>query len=90
MVKRKVVKRIPKFQTYEKEAHFWDTHSPEDFPEEFKEVKVKFRRPLRIRLAVPLEQSTVRELEKIGKARGVEPTALARQWILERLATTQR
>jgi len=90
MAKKKLVKRIPKFSTYEEEARFWDTHSPEDFHEEFKEVKVKFRRPLRIRLAVPLEQSTVRELEKIGKARGVEPTALARQWILERLATTQR
>ncbi len=89
MAKRKTVKRIPKFSTYEEEARFWDTHSPEDFPEEFKEVKVRFRRPLQIRLAVPLEQSTVRELEKIGKARGVEPTTVAREWILERLATIQ-
>lgn len=87
--KKKSTARIPKFKTYEEEALFWDTHSSEDFPEEFKPVQVRFRRPLRIRLAVPLEQPMVRQLENIGKERGIEPIALARQWIIEHLAPTQ-
>ncbi len=81
--------RIPKFESYLDEAQFWDTHSPEDFPEQFKPTKVKFRHPLRIRLAVPLEESSVKELERIGRERGVEPVELARKWILERLGPIQ-
>ena len=90
MAKKTTTSRIPKFKTYDEEAVFWDTHSSEDFPEEFKPVKVKFRKPLRIRLAVPLEPEEVKQIEKIGKERGIEPTALAREWILEHIATAQR
>ena len=28
--------RAPRFRACEEEALFWDTHSPEDFPEEFR------------------------------------------------------
>lgn len=31
---------IPAFNSYEKEANFWDTHSITDFTHETKEVKV--------------------------------------------------
>ena len=34
--------RVPKFKSYEEEAEFWDTHSPEDFPDEFQDVEVEF------------------------------------------------
>ncbi len=40
--------RIPEFQSYEEEADFWDTFSPEDFPDEFEEVEVSFGKPLEI------------------------------------------
>src|SRR5437667_12644810 len=79
--------RSKKFQSYEDEALFWDTHSPEDFASEFKTVQAKFQRPMRIRLAVPLEPSAVEQLERIGKEQGIEPVALARQWIMERLSS---
>lgn len=45
---QKPLSRIPKFKSYEEEADFWDTHSPEDFPGEFEEVDVTFARPLEI------------------------------------------
>jgi len=47
-VPRKSPKRIPDFNSYEDEAEFWDTHSPEDFPDEFEEVNVTFAHPLEI------------------------------------------
>ncbi len=81
---------IPKFKTYKQEARFWDTHSTEDFPGEFQTVKVKFARPLRILLVIPLESATMRKLERISKAQGTKPIALARQWIMERVASAGR
>ncbi|MBI4674973.1 MAG: hypothetical protein HY741_25305 [Chloroflexi bacterium] len=77
---------MPKFKNVAEEADFWDKNSPENFPDEFETVEVAFKKPLRIRLAVPLEAKTVRQLERIGKARGIEPSLLVRDWILERLA----
>lgn len=81
--------KIPKFKNVAQEAEFWDAHSPEDFPGEFETVEVEFKKPLRIRLGVPLEANTVRQLERIGRARGIEPSLLVRDWILERLALLQ-
>lgn len=37
---------IPRFNGIEEAAAFWDTHSPLDYPENFREVKVRFTRPL--------------------------------------------
>lgn len=34
--------QLPRFKSYEEEAEFWDTHSPEDFPNEFEDVEVEF------------------------------------------------
>jgi DNA-directed RNA polymerase specialized sigma24 family protein len=40
---------IPEFQSYEEEAEFWDTHSPEDFPDEFEDAPdITFATPLEI------------------------------------------
>ncbi len=88
MPTKKKISGIPKFKSYEEEALFWDTHSSEDFPEEFKVVDVHVQRPLRIRIAIPLERSTMTELERISKEKGTKPTILARQWIMERVASS--
>ena len=90
MTSKKKISKIPKFKTYEEEALFWDSHSSEDFPDEFETVQVRVRQPLRIRIAVPLEKSTMQELTRISKERGIEPTTLARQWITERVASAGR
>lgn len=78
--------RIPKFNTPEEAGEFWDTHSPEDFPEQFKEVQVKFSRPLIKRgLTIKLDDETIQELRIIAQQKGIGPTTLARIWILEHL-----
>ncbi len=33
--------KLPKFKSEKEEHEFWSNHSPLDYPEEFKEVKVK-------------------------------------------------
>jgi len=46
---KKPERRIPKFNSYQEEADFWDTHSPEDFPDEFEfDDSVTFAHPLEI------------------------------------------
>ena len=79
-------RNIPKFKDEQEAAVFWDTHSPEEFPEEFKEVKATFARPLIKRgLTVKLDEEAIEELTKIAKERGIGPSTLARMWILEHL-----
>lgn len=49
--KTPITKKLPRFTSVEEEAKFWDTHSPLDFPDEF--------RPTPIRVARPLQQKRV-------------------------------
>ena len=78
--------KIPKFNNIEEAAAFWDTHSPLDYPENFKEVKVRFDRPLIKRgLTIKLSEETIKELKALADAQGIGPSTLARMWLLERL-----
>jgi hypothetical protein len=78
--------RPPKFQSAEEEARFWDTHSPLDFSNEFKEVEVKFERPLQHVLGVRFEAGDISKLGEIARKEGIGPSTLARIWIMERLS----
>ena len=78
--------RLPKFKDEAEAAAFWDTHSPEDFPEEFEDVQVRFSKPLIKRgLTIKLGEDTIAQVKRLGQERGIGPTTLARMWILERL-----
>ena len=79
-------RKLPTFKDEREAAAFWDIHSPEEFPEEFEEVKATFARPLTKRgLTIKLDKETIEELKEIAKERGIGPSTLARMWILERL-----
>ena len=83
--------QLPKFTEEAEAAAFWDTHSPEDFPEEFEDVQVRFSKPLIKRgLTVKLNEETIRRLREIADARGIGPTTLVRMWILEHLQNQER
>ena len=74
--------KIPKFESEEKEAEHWDTHSPLDRGAEPKAQKVQVRgakdRPVTIRL----DSGTRRKLEELAAQRGVGPSTLARSILL--------
>lgn len=72
-------KRIPEFRSHQEEVEFWDKYSPEDFPSEFEEVEVTFRKPLEIvrvknwrkalvvaLAGLPLEEERVLSLSMLG------------------------
>lgn len=77
---------LPEFKNEAEAAAFWDTHSPEDFPEQFEVAEVKCSRPLIKRgLTIKLSEEAIAELRRLGQEKGVGPSTLVRMWILERL-----
>jgi hypothetical protein len=79
--------RVPTFVSDEEEAQFWDTHSPLDYPDSFKEERdVQVERPLEHTLAVRLDGETIDKLSGIARRKGIGPSTLARMWLMERLA----
>jgi len=77
---------IPIFKNEAEAAAFWDTHSPEDYPNEFEEVPTRFSRPLIKRgLTIKLSEDTIRELREVAEDKGIGPTTLVRMWVLEHL-----
>jgi hypothetical protein len=78
--------QVPRFNSIEEEAEFWDTHSPLDYPDYWKQAKVvKAQRPLAHILAVRLDAKVVGELSAIAERKGIGPSTLARIWLMERL-----
>ncbi|MBI2909306.1 MAG: hypothetical protein HYX92_16800 [Chloroflexi bacterium] len=78
--------QLPKFKGEAEAAAFWDTHSPEEFPEEFEDVQVRFAKPLMKRgLSIKLDEPTIARLTRLGREQGIGPSTLARMFILERL-----
>lgn len=78
--------KLPRFPSAREAGEFWDTHSPEDYPDQFEEVQVRFARPLIKRgLTVKLSEETLAQMRELAEARGIGPSTLARMWILEHL-----
>jgi hypothetical protein len=80
----------PKFSSAAEAGEFWETHSPENFPNEFEEVQVRFTSPLIKRgLTVKLDEDTISQLRQVAHKRGIGPSTLARMWIIEHLRAEQ-
>jgi hypothetical protein len=75
---------IPKTDSIEELARFWDTHDLTDYFDELPEVPSPFARgadAVRIVLA-PDEHDAIR---KLATTQGVEESALIHEWVKERL-----
>ena len=81
-------KSIPPFKTLDEEADFWDTH---DWSPIFKNPKTPLSKlPLLEKekediLTVRIQHSIKERLTKAARVKGINPTTLARMWIIERL-----
>jgi hypothetical protein len=79
---------MPKFESEEKEAEYWDTHSPLDLGAEPKAQKLQVRgakdRPITIRL----DSQTRQKLNKLAVQQGVGPSTLARSILFSAIERT--
>ena len=79
-------KNIPKTDSIQELAHFWDTHDLTDFEDELEEVDEPVFDSL---ISVQLEPEEFEVIETLAKTHGISPENLIREWIVERIDQTQ-
>lgn len=77
--------KLPKTDSIQELAKFWDTHDLTDFEDELEEPSGPvFERNPAIRL--PLKFHEAKAVEQMAHAKGVSPEELIRAWVLQELA----
>jgi predicted DNA binding CopG/RHH family protein len=80
--------RLPQTDSISALAEFWDTHDVTDFLDELEEVTIPvFERTSKDEAVVSilLPQEDLEILQQMARERGVEQTALLREWVREKL-----
>ena len=80
-------RNLPKTDSIQKLAQFWDTHDLTDFDEELEEVgePVFVRNGGAASIDVPLKVQQLKAIEKIAHAKGVSPQELVQDWVVQKL-----
>lgn len=83
--------KIPEFNTYAEETHFWDTHNVTDFKDVTEEVDLVFEldKPRDKTLIVRLQKEFKDKLEETARAKGLNVSTLARMWLIEKLQASK-
>jgi CopG antitoxin of type II toxin-antitoxin system len=77
--------KLPKIDSIEKLAEFWDTHDLTDFEDELEEIPGPvFVRDRAIKVHLKLPEA--KAVQKMAQAKGVSPEELIRAWVLQGLA----
>ena len=82
-------RKIPKTDSIEELARFWDTHDLTDFEEQLDDVSERVferkRETVETVIPVRLRRHEVEAVKRVAKTRGVREAALLRQWVREKL-----
>lgn len=79
--------RLPKTDSIEELARFWDDHDVTEFEDELEEVaEPVFERDSAITLH--LESSEADAVRAMAQSKGVADTELIREWVLEKIHAT--
>ena len=80
-------KRLPKTDSIEALARFWDTHDLADFEDELEEAPERaFERDTVVKVRLPTKDAAA--VKRIAKSKGVDFPDLIRQWVLEKVKTS--
>ena len=78
--------KLPNTDSIQELAKFWDNHDLTDFEQALEEVgEPVFVRSKGASLSVELPPQELLRVRRLAKSRGVNETAMVREWILERL-----
>ncbi len=77
--------QLPKTDSIEELAKFWDTHDLTDFEDQLQEVKDPiFQRETSI--SIDLQPQEMKKVKEIAKAQGMDYNELVKRWIIENLS----
>jgi hypothetical protein len=77
---------LPDTDSIEELASFWDNHDLTDFEKNLEETKEPVFMPAKgTSLRIDLPPSDAQRLKTFARSRGLDETALLRQWIVEKL-----
>ncbi len=77
--------RIPKTDSIEELARFWDAHDITDFEEELEEVTESVFARRGYQVTIRLDERESEAVRRIASTRGIEEAALIQEWVRERL-----
>lgn len=88
---KKIIKLIRPFKTLDEEAEFWDTH-------DISQIFVNPKAPLSTlpliekekeeMLTIRIQKSIKAKITKLAHSKGINPTTLARMWLIEKVQGT--
>ncbi|MBI3946196.1 MAG: hypothetical protein HY321_09780 [Armatimonadetes bacterium] len=77
---------IPHTDSIRELARFWDEHDLTDFEDDLEEVvELVFEREEGAVLQIRLRPDEAEAVNDIARSRGVGPTTLVRQWLVEKI-----
>ena len=77
--------RIPKTDSIEELARFWDAHDITDFEEELEEVTESVFARRAYQVTIRLDERESEAVRRIASTRGIEEAALIQEWVREKL-----
>ncbi|MEW6664248.1 MAG: CopG family antitoxin [Thermodesulfobacteriota bacterium] len=78
--------KIPKTDSIEELARFWDTHDLTEFEDEMEEVQeLVFDKGPQSVMRIRLRPDEMEALKRIAESRGVNQTDLVKEWVSEKL-----
>lgn len=76
--------RIPKIDSIQELAQFWDTHDLTDFEDQLEEVKEPiFERKTVMQILLQPEEA--KAVKALARSRGIPYTDLIHEWVVERI-----
>ena len=75
---------LPKTDSIQELAQFWDTHDLTDFEDELEEVKDRVFEPSTV-IPLNLESDEAEAVRRIAEAEGIADAELIRGWVREKI-----
>jgi predicted DNA binding CopG/RHH family protein len=80
-------KRLPRTDSIQELARFWDTHDLTDFKDQLEEVtEPVFEREATITVRLPTNEAEA--VHQVAQSQGVADADLIRAWVLEKIHST--
>ena len=77
-------RRMPRTDSIEELARFWDHHDLTDFEDQLEEVKEPVFKPRTI-IPLNLKSAEAKAVRKMAKTKGVDDSELIREWVREKI-----